>query len=125
MTGTHLVINSQSNLAQSETRLAKDQYEILARNAALAGLDHVKQKLADSFHSYGNVIGTNDGVSYAVQATTNGSDEVTVQSTGMAYATDGDTVEFNVQAKFKQRNVLPTHAPPFMRYAVITDGQKP
>ena len=121
MTGSQLVMNSQSNLAQSETRLAKDQYEILARNAALAGLERVQQKLADSFHSYGNVTGTNDGASYEVHATTNGSDEVMVQSMGMAYATDGDTVEFYIQAKFKRRTILPSEAPPFMRYAVISD----
>ena len=123
MTGTNLVISSQSNLAQSETRLAKDQYEILARNAALAGLDRVKQKLADNFQYYSNVTGANNGISYVVNAVTDGPNEVTVRSTGMAYATDGDTIEFNVQVKFKRRTVLPKHAPPFMRYAVITDEQ--
>ncbi len=123
MTGTNLGINSQNNLAQSETRLAKDQYEILARNAALAGLDRVKQKLADDFHSYGNITGANDGASYVVNAITNGPNEVTVRSTGLAYVADGDSVEFNVQTKFKRRTILPKHAPPFMRYAVITDEQ--
>ena len=121
--GTQLVINSQSNLAASETRLVKGQYEILARNAALAGLDRVKQKLADDFQNYGNVTGANDGISYEANAVTDGPNEVTVRSTGMAYATDGDTIEFNVQVKFKRRTVLPKHAPPFMRYAVISDEE--
>ncbi len=123
MTGTHLAINSQSNLAESETRLVKDQYEILARNAALAGLDRVKQKLADNFQYYINVTGANDGISYVVNAITDGPDEVTVRSTGMAYVADGDSVEFNVQAKLKRRTILPKHAPPFMRYAVISDEE--
>ena len=123
MTGTHLAINSQSNLAESETRLVNDQYEILARNASLAGLDRVKQKLADNFQYYINVTGANDGISYVVNAVIDGPNEVTVRSTGMAYVADGDSVEFNVQTKFKRRTILPKHAPPFMRYAVLTDEQ--
>ena len=121
MTGTHLVINSQSNLSESEIQLAEGQYEILARNAALAGLDRVKQNLADAFHSYSGVTGTNDGASYVVNAIGVGGNQVIVRSTGTAYTTNGDPIEFNVQAKFKRRTVLPSEAPPFMRHAVIAD----
>lgn len=123
LVGTHLITNSRSNLIESETNMAKDQYEILARNAALAGLDHVKQKLADSFESYSNVTGTNDSIAYVVNAVVSGISDVTVHSVGTAYTYEGEAIAFNVQAKFKLRTTLPTHAPPFMRYAVMTDEE--
>jgi len=147
LVGVNQMTNSERTLAELETVMAMGQYEILARNAALAGLDRVKQQLADDFQNYSHVTGTNDGISYVVNAVISGT-IATVLSTGTAYphgcatndlndeyddvvgyevdtgeTTDCEVIEFNVQAKFKQRNVLPTNAPPFMRYAIITDEE--
>jgi len=120
MAGMHITFNAQGNLHETETRLAEDQFEILARNAALAGVDHVKQMLSESFTNYSQITGTNDGVSYAVDATMSGS-EVTVRSMGLTYDAAGDPITFNVLAKFRQRTILPSLAPPFMRYAVVSE----
>ena len=115
-----IAINTQSNLNESGSRLAGDQYEILARNAAVAGLDRVKQMLADNFGAYDNVTGINDGLPYIVNAVISG-DEATVHSVSTFQDAGGDSITFNVKAKFKQRTVLPSEAPQHMRYAVISD----
>lgn len=118
--GMNFTFNSRSTLGESETRLAEDQFEILARNAAIAGLDRTKQLLSEDFRDYQGVQGTNDGVAYTATAVTNGP-EVTVHSTGTTTGSDGETITFNVQAKFRQRTTLPPEAPPFMRYAVMSE----
>ncbi|MFB3131349.1 MAG: hypothetical protein ACE10K_02375, partial [Rhodothermales bacterium] len=112
-----------SQRAQYETKveLATDAFEILARNAALTGLDRAEQLLADTFQDYPAVAGTYDGVAYQASAVTTGS-TVLVRSTGTAQTSDGQDVTFNVRAEYRQEEWIPDVPPPFMQNMLTAQG---
>ncbi len=114
---------ASSQRAQYETKveLATDAFEILARNAALTGLDRAEQLLADTFQDYPAVAGTYDGVAYQASAVTTGS-TVLVRSTGTAQTSDGQDVTFNIRAEYRQEEWIPDVPPPFMQNMLTAQG---
>src|SRR5690606_32509722 len=121
--GSMYSLAAKDDARQAEARLSKHQYEVLARNAALAGYNRAKQALADNFDAApAQLKGTYAGTDYNVSITRDG-DVATISAKGVATAADGTDVDFQIKSSIrKELSVdIADIAPPFMRYAVITD----
>lgn len=114
-------LGTYGSLMDSDRRLANDQYEILARNAALAGLERAEQELADGFGDT-DFSGTYEGVSYTTTADVSGNHAV-VTSKGTATSGEDREIDFVVRAEYEKVSVpvMAEQAPSFMRYAVISE----
>src|SRR5690606_31940049 len=58
-----------NNLVETEARLAEDEFEILARNAALAGLNRMEQHLSDEVYSAGTAFDISMVDEYTLEGT--------------------------------------------------------
>lgn len=121
--GSVYAYGAKEKAQKAEGRLSTHQFEILSRNAALAGYNRAKQELAEHFDSSPNSIsGTYAGSSYAVSIAKSGS-VANVVSTGTSQTPGGGEVTFVVEAAI-EKDVVATiaeEAPPFMRYALLTE----
>src|SRR5690606_2200684 len=93
-----------------------------ARNAALAGYHVAKQRLAEDFAGTPQTLsGTYTSEAYIVNVTLNGN-KATIKSVGTASAAETD-VNYTVDATIEREVIggLAEKAPPFMRYAVISE----
>ncbi len=121
--GMFVSISSRDNLNGSRERVAGQQYEILARNAALAGLNKAEQRLAEDFRGHTVAPSSFDGASYTVSVTA-GLNQATVTSVGTAYTVEGEPVRFHIRAeyqKFTQPYGIAESAPPFLSFAVLSE----
>lgn len=112
--GIFVAYSTSSNLLETEVRLAEDEYEILARNAALAGLNHAAQELAEdieansgTFTNNPSIAGALDGFDYAAQiqsvpvpASSSAWKRARITSTGTAVTAREKTLTFDVQAEY-------------------------
>lgn len=102
-----------NNLVETEARLAEDEFEILARNAALAGLNRMEQHLSDKVYGAGTAFdismvdqdsldGTYDNIGYGAKIEQIGtSNRVRVWSKGTAETARGTQVDFDVQSEYE------------------------
>ena len=107
----------------ADERLSTHQREILSRNAALAGYNLAKQALAESFDTANpSFSGTYAGSDYSVAITKSGA-FARVVSTGTNIDPKGNEITFTVDAEIEKEVIteIADEAPPFMRYAVMTD----
>lgn len=121
--GSMYAFGSKEEVRQAENRLSTHQYEILARNAALAGYNEARQHLADNFAGAASTLhGTYDGAVYDVAIVRNGA-TAGVRSTGLMTTADGREVDFMLDATIEKESTveMADEAPPFMRYAIMTD----
>lgn len=122
--GSIYAFGAKEDARQAEGRLSDHQYEILARNAALAGYSKAKQNLTDDFSGApATVQGTYDGVPYKVTINRNGTD-ARIQSTGTAMQPDGTEADYMIDATIRLASTvtMADEAPPFMRYALMSEG---
>lgn len=122
--GSMYAFGAKEEARQAEGRLSDHQYEILARNAALAGYNKARQNLTDDFAGAASTIhGEYDGVEYQVVISRNGS-EARIKSTGVAVQPDGSESDYLVDATVKKESTvtMADEAPPFMRYALLSEG---
>ena len=107
LAGIYATYGISWNNLESEARLAKDEFEILARNAALAGLNRLEQKLAEEVVATGGSFspatytGSYDGYTYDAQIIQVSSTEARLRSRGEALTSRGDMVDFEVQATYE------------------------
>lgn len=121
--GSVYAFGAKEEVRQAEKRLSQHQYEILARNAALAGYNEARQNLTDNFAGAASTLhGTYEGADYEVVITRGGA-AARVRSTGSMTMADDSVVDFEVDATIQQESTveMADKAPPFMRYAVMTD----
>lgn len=119
--GSMQAVGTKEAVWQAERRLSEHQYQILARNAALAGYSVAKQALADNFES-NTFGGTYDGSEYEVTVVVSNSVAELV-STGIARNGFNQTFPFEIFAAIEQtQGGVPESVPPFMDYALLTDG---
>jgi len=65
--GVYYAMGTQEGIQDAQRELADHQYEVLARNAALAGYHEAKQELVEDFkHATGPFSGSYDGADYSV-----------------------------------------------------------
>lgn len=121
--GSVYAYGSKEEVQKADGRLTEHQYEVLSRNAALAGYNLAKQELAEHFDSSPNSLsGTYEASSYSVSLTRDGS-VAHVVSTGTSARAGAADVTFTIKASI-EKDVVATigdEAPPFMRYAVLSE----
>lgn len=123
-TGLFVMQTSRQNVYATSEEVADHQHEILARNAALAGLQQAEQELADSFGGH-TLSGSFDGSGYTTEAVLNGGRAV-IHSVGTSRNAAGEAVRFNIRAEYKQfasPSGIAQEAPPFLGYAVLSDDE--
>lgn len=121
--GSMYAFGAKEEVRQAEKRLSTHQYEILARNAALAGYNKARQNLTDDYSGAASTVhGSYDGAAYSVVINRSGA-LARVRSTGTATTSEGAAVEFMLDATIKKESTveMADEAPPFMRYAVMTE----
>lgn len=117
--GALTAMHRTGGLMDASERVADKQYEVLARNAALAGFNRAKQGLADSF-SDGTVSGEADGVSYSVTVSVAG-DNAVVTSTGTTTGSNGEDIDYEVRAEFTRVvSGIPADPPAFMTFGILS-----
>lgn len=121
--GSVYAYGAKEEVQRADGRLTEHQYEVLSRNAALAGYNVAKQELAESFDSApAHLSGTYEASSYSVSVTRDAA-LAHVISTGTSARAGDDDVTFTVKATI-EKDVVATiaeEAPPFMRYAVLSE----
>lgn len=124
LTGGYYSLGEKSAQYETQAHQAEDEYRILARNAALMGLDRAEQMLAEAFRTYNGITGAYEGGTYEVRATKRGSKYVVIRSTGTAQTGEGKAVTFNIRAEY-ERKPWPRIAkdpPSFMQYLLMAGG---
>lgn len=123
--GSMYAFGAKEEARQAEKRLATHQFEILARNAALAGYNVAKQALSDDFAGVTpNISGTYNGNAYDVTITKDAMGTTArIVSIGSADTPEGKVVDFAIEAHVREwEDVdMADEAPPFMRYALMSD----
>ncbi len=121
--GSVYAFGAKEDVRSAEARLSTHQYEILARNAALAGYNMAKQELADDFATPSPTsTGTYEGGDYDVSIALSGA-IAKVKSTGTIAGPEGEEISFTVEAEIEKEMVssVPDEAPPFMSYAMFAE----
>ena len=114
---------AKEEVREAENRLSTHQYEVLARNAALAGYNEARQHLTDNYSGAPSTLhGTYEEAVYDVVIDRNGA-TANVRSTGTMTASDGREIDFMLDAAIEKESTveMADEAPPFMRYAIMTD----
>lgn len=123
--GAFYGMNTSSGLLATEDEMASNDYQVLARNAALAGFNVAKQKLADNFVVEPSFSGDYHGGGYFVRMQASAPNQITVTSVGSAELPDGTFQDYKIVAKFEKRSVgsdeVSAAVPQFMEYALISD----
>jgi hypothetical protein len=130
--GAYYGLNTQRGMFDTSERIAGHQHEILARNAAMAGYNHARQMLTESFANYASGPKTfEDG---AFEVSVNASlTEATITAKGYSQLTSGlsslsslddKLVTYIIEAKVKKENLftIAEEPPAFMQYGLITEG---
>lgn len=117
--GALTTMNRQGGFMDASETVADKQYEVLARNAALAGMNRAKQALADGFHDQ-SFEGSADGVPYVVKIAVSG-DNAVIKSVGTADGSGGD-VDYQIRTQFTRvYSELPVDPPAFMDFAILSE----
>lgn len=122
-TGGYLAFSDKRAQVETTAEQAEDEFKILARNAALTGLNRAEQALANDFEVFEDVEGTHEGTSYTTSSTASGV-EIVVLSTATVTTHEGTDVAFNVRAVYESvpAPAIPDEPPPFMRGLIVSDG---
>jgi hypothetical protein len=113
-------MNSKQAMFEASSRVADGQYEVLARNAALAGFNIGRQKLAETFAG-SHLSGTYSSGTYETDVVVAGNDAM-ITSTGTMGSARFDERTYEIQGRFEKVRVLHDHAPVFMEYAILSDA---
>lgn len=107
--GIYLGYSINDNVLETDARLAKDEVELLARNASLAGLDNAKQDFwnsvydnADGSFDQATVSGSVDGYKYdaAINSSPKGANYAILYSLGYGFTGRSDSVYYESQAEY-------------------------
>ncbi len=122
-TGGYLAFAEKRAQVHTTARQAEDAFKILARNAALVGLNRAEQLLSDDFEVFEDFGRTHEGSQYKTSST-NGGGNMVVRSTATVTTREGTEVTFYIRAVYKvvPPPPLPKGPPPFMRSLIVADG---
>jgi hypothetical protein len=122
-TGGYLAFSDKRTQVETTAEQAEDEFKILARNAALTGLNRAEQALANDFGVFEDMEGTHEGSSYTTSSSASGT-EIVVLSTATVTTREGADVTFNVRAVYASvpAPAIPDEPPPFMRGLIMSDG---
>lgn len=128
--GIYASLGTGSNLVETEAALAKDEFEVLARNAALAGLNLATQQMSEDFNDAGTfqaaaLNGNYENYVYTASVEPMSSSRVILRSRGRALTARNDTMDFTTRAEYKAEAVWndpDRDIPPSMRQAVNGGG---
>lgn len=121
--GTYYTASSTRTMHEADRQVARHQYEVLARNAALAGYNRAKQALAEGFTSAPpSITGSYEDAAYSTEITWDG-DVAKVTSTGTAGNVNGRAPHFKVVAEIEQekKHTIADQPPAFMQYALLSE----
>jgi hypothetical protein len=126
--GSYYAVGSRGSLFEAERSVATQQFELLARNAAVSGFNRAKQALAgesdlSAFEGSGvSYDGNYQGAVYHTTITAAGS-VATVRSVGTATDTYGKEVRFSIRAEVELQagGGEDAEVPQFMKYAVLSN----
>jgi len=113
-------MNSKQAMFEASSRVADEQYSVLARNAALAGFNIGRQKLAETFAG-GHVSGNYSSGTYDTEVVVAGTDAM-ITSKGTMGSARFDERTYQIEGRFVKVRVLHDHAPVFMEYAILSDA---
>ncbi len=103
----------------TETRDAQTRYELMARNAATYGYERAKQYVAGNAGATTQT-GTYQGIGYSTSITYAGG-YATVRAVGTLSDAGGVPVTYRVNARLQRVVSLPSAAPQFLQFALMTD----
>lgn len=128
--GAYATMSSRKNVVDAEERLAAEDFEMLARSAALAGHNQAVQNLADDLlkptpaFDAGTIAGTFNGSQYTCSTSLVGLSDARVECKGWARHTDTDSVLFNIHSEYEIAEIssgIAESAPDFLNYAVLAE----
>lgn len=120
-------LNGSQSRLMAAGHVATYQHEVLARSAAIAGQKRAEQALADNFAAPpSSLMGVYEDIPYRVRLQKTGS-RVTVESVARATNAAGEDLPFHIRALYEEKvdltgNQLAPEAPPFMQYAILSEG---
>lgn len=122
MMGAFYMMGTRQGLAETDRQLAGHQYEVVARNAALAGYQRARQLLSEDYYNAGAFAGDFAGADYAV-AIVRAGNKTTVTSTGEVQDSEGGTIAYRIEAQIERELVvtIAEEPPTFMQYALLTE----
>ncbi|NND71608.1 MAG: hypothetical protein HKN43_08515 [Rhodothermales bacterium] len=119
--GAQYFMSGMQSARSTNVSNSNSQYEVLARQAALAGMNVAKLKLSESFEST-TEIGQHQSSDYEVVATVSGT-SADIVSTGTIMNADGESFSYEISARYDEVfSPLASAAPEFMSYAVLSGG---
>lgn len=128
--GAFASFGTRQNMASVDDQMADENFEMLARAAALTGHNMAVQRLADDLlkptpvFDGGTLTGSYNGSDYRCTTTTSGVDKAKVFCKAWSFNADGDSVDFKIRAEYEQHSVpsgINETAPAFMSYAVLSE----
>ncbi len=120
--GTYYGAQRSASEIETRRRVSNGQYETLARNAALAGLNVVKQQISASVWSGKNVRGRHQDGDYTTSVTVHGAKRATIESVGTIRNAGRMSENYAIRVLMERRLQLPDNPPKFMQYAIATDS---
>jgi hypothetical protein len=124
--GGYYTLSSQRGMIESVDRLSGHQYEVLARNAALAGYTQARQRIADAGgFSVPSQTGSFQGATYQTSVTTvDGGQAAVIRSSGVVSDGSDRLWTYDVKARILQEQVyeISDEPPMFMRFGLIVDS---
>ena len=120
ISGAYYSMHRNQRTLETSARVSDHQYHVLAREAALDGTSLARQALADSYVSTSFGGHSSEG-SFSTTIAVNGNRAKTT-SVGQATGAQGQPTYYEVVTEVVRHVVLPPSAPPWMEYAVISEG---
>lgn len=124
--GAYYTLGSQRGMIESADRLGGHQYEVLARNAALAGYAQARQGIADAGgFSVPAITGSFEGASYSTTVTTtDGGQAAVIRSTSQIVDGTNRPWTYDVEARVLKEQIysISEEPPMFMRYGLIVES---
>ena len=116
-------MNSRLSIADTSAGISESQYEVLARNAALAGFERAKNGLASSYTS-NNFTGTVEGVEYNTSVTVVGDVAKIVSSGSFMGARTGSAKNYHIRSEYSKSGgtTVTSPLPEYMEYALLAEG---
>lgn len=127
MTGYYGLSSQRGMLAGTE-RISDQQYETMARNAALTGYDYGRQHLVDNgFTQLNEKVGSHGEAEYHIKVNIStdaatGDAIANIRSLGKYKKPTGTNLEYEITATVRETSVVEANEPPaFMKYGIISD----
>ena len=128
--GAYVSMSSRKSVVDAEENVAAENFEALARSAALAGHNHAVQNLADDLlkatpaFDAGTISGSFDGSEYRCTTSLIGLSRARVECAGWARSNDTDSVLFNIHSEYEMAEItsgIAESVPDFLSYAMLSD----